>query len=54
MFQIGRLNIVKSDCIKIPKDLLKKKKKRARERERERERERQRRERKTTNQTILL
>ena len=42
MFQIGRLNIVKSDCIKIPRDLLKKKS------------ERERRERKTTNQTILL
>ena len=36
MFQIGRLNIVKSECIKIPRDLLKKKK---RERETETERE---------------
>ena len=38
MFQIGRLNIVKSECIKIQRDLLKKKKKeRARERLKQRD-----------------
>ena len=37
MFQIGRLNIVKSECIKIPRDLLKKKRERERETETERE-----------------
>ena len=37
MFQIGRLNIVKSECIKIPRDLLKKKRERERERLKQRE-----------------
>ena len=37
MFQIGRLNIVKSECIKIPRDLLKKKREGERETETERE-----------------